>query len=390
MDRYGPKKWIVVFAMGLTLGLILLDETVVGLSLQSIQKAFFLNDGLTHWIIIAYLVSIASTVALFGRLSDFYGLRNSFFFGSFLFTLGAFGAAFSTTLSPLVMSRALQGLGAAFLFPTSIAMVTLSFPNDQKGLSLGLYGSIGTLFPPVSGVVAGFILTKLNPQLIFLMPLPLLFVSALLLYLTYIPRKEHETKKKGALFDWYLFLKCGFTGSILVLFLAQFVKLAIVVFGANALQTEFSLTPYEASLALLPPLTLYPVVTTLAGYLTDKFGAKLLMKLALLMTTALFLFIGCTLHEKEYIFLLPPLILWALATPFLFVSSMTEIINSVSIEKRGEASGMGLTAQILGGAFAMSFLGYFQVLEGFFSPLFLAVCCTTALVTLIAFYLFKE
>jgi hypothetical protein len=93
---------------------------------------------------------------------------------------------------------------------------------------------------------------------------------------------------------------------------------------------------------------------------------------------------------KNHTLLMFPLVFWALATPFLFVSSMSGIMGSVPLEKRGEASGLGLTAQILGGAFGVSFLSLFESLKGSTSPLFLAATLIVFLVTLISIYLFKE
>jgi MFS family permease len=132
--------------MGGAVGLILLDETVVGVALPTIREDLGMWQVTAHWVVNVYLLVFAGLAAAAGRLGDLVGLRKLFIGGVTLFGLASLACGFAEGSAWLLLARAVQGVGAAVIFPCSLSMVTIAFPENQRGLALGLTNSIGTLF----------------------------------------------------------------------------------------------------------------------------------------------------------------------------------------------------------------------------------------------------
>jgi MFS family permease len=150
------RKWWILAAMGGVIGLILLDETVVGVALPTIRTDLGMSQVAAHWVVNAYLLVFAGLAAAAGRLGDLAGLHRLFTAGVAIFGIGSLACGFAESGDWLIAARAVQGVGAAVIFPCSLSMVTIAFPADQRGLALGLSGSIGTVFLALGPLIGGF------------------------------------------------------------------------------------------------------------------------------------------------------------------------------------------------------------------------------------------
>ena len=135
--------------MGGVIGVVLLDETVVAVALPTMRMDLALSQVSAHWVINAYLLVFAGLAATGGKLGDLFGLR-----APFLISLGVFGIAslacgMAEAGGWLIAARAIQGVGAAVIFPLSMAMITAVLPPEQRGVALGIYGAIGTTLSAV-------------------------------------------------------------------------------------------------------------------------------------------------------------------------------------------------------------------------------------------------
>ena len=149
------KKWGTLVATGGVLGIILLDETVVGVALPSIRESLSISVGATHWVVNAYLLVFAVLAAAGGKLGDIFGHRIPFLASLALFGLSSLACALALSGDWLIVARALQGAGAAVLFPLSMALATVAFPPEQRGIALGVYGAIGTTFLALGPLIGG-------------------------------------------------------------------------------------------------------------------------------------------------------------------------------------------------------------------------------------------
>ena len=132
------NPWITFALVAVGTFMIMLDTSIVNISLPSIARTFNTPvGGAIEWIIIAYLVTIASTLLTFGRLSDMVGRKPVWLSGLALFTLGSGVCGAANSLPLLIAARAFQGLGGALLLqpvsrlsPTAFLMISVALPWD--------------------------------------------------------------------------------------------------------------------------------------------------------------------------------------------------------------------------------------------------------------------
>src|SRR4051794_40429186 len=115
-----------------------------------------LNTSLLQlvWVILAYMIASTVLVVFAGRLSDQFGRKHAYVGGFLVFTAASLGAGFAGSGTELILWRILQGMGGAFLFANSAALVTDAFPKEQLGLAMGtntMVAAVGLVLGPVLG-----------------------------------------------------------------------------------------------------------------------------------------------------------------------------------------------------------------------------------------------
>jgi EmrB/QacA subfamily drug resistance transporter len=422
------RPWWILAAMGAVIGLVLLDETVVGVALATIARDLGLSQVASHWTINAYLLVFAGFVAAGGRLGDIIGLRTLFLGGVALFGLLSLASGLAQDGGQLIAARALQGIGAAVIFPASMAMVTIVFPEQQRGLALGIYGAIGTIFLALGPLVGGFLTDTLSWRWIFWINPPIVVAVALIVLAAWSdpPRSDAsrqfdlagllslvvgiallvfalmqgpdwgwsdaavwlplvggivvlaifvmvERRAAAPMIELDLFGSATFAASNLVVFAAQFTKIAVIVFGALYLQGVLQMSAFGAGLALLTAVAPVPASAVLAGRLADRLGARLPTMGGLALSAIALLWVALATGWAGFGALAPALILWGAALPFLFVPPQRAVMNAVPAEKHGQASGINLTAQLLGGTIGMAVCSTLFASLGDYRVVFLAV-----------------
>lgn len=165
-ERHRP--WWILAATGCVLGLIVLDETVVGVALPTIQTQLGMTQTASHWIINAYLLVFTCLVAAGGKLDDSIDLKKVFLIGLVIFGLSSLAAGFAEDGLMLIGLRACQGIGAALVFPAATTMTTEAFPPERRGLAFGIQGGIGATFLALGPFVGGLFTEVLPMALDFL------------------------------------------------------------------------------------------------------------------------------------------------------------------------------------------------------------------------------
>ena len=168
------NPWATFALVAVGTFMTMLDASIVNISLPSIARTFHRPvGGAIEWVIIAYLVTIAATLLTFGRLSDMVGRKPVWIAGLALFTLcsGVCGAA--TSLPLLIVARVFQGLGGALLFSTSVAIITDSFPAENRGFALGCNAVVIALGSSAGPVLGGLITEHWSWRWIFYVNVPI-------------------------------------------------------------------------------------------------------------------------------------------------------------------------------------------------------------------------
>lgn len=149
------RKWWVLVAMSVGGGLMMLDETVVGVALPAMRHDLGMSNAAAHWVINAYMLVFAGLAAAAGRLGDIIGFKLLMLAGVAIFGVASLVAGFADSGAFLIAVRAVEGVGAAVILPGTVAMIMLVFPPEQRGMAIGTLAAIATSFLAMGPLVGG-------------------------------------------------------------------------------------------------------------------------------------------------------------------------------------------------------------------------------------------
>ena len=181
------RKWWTLGSMSFALFMIMLDNTVVNVALPSIQADLGASLSALEWTINAYTLVFAVLLVTGGRLGDIFGRRRAFLFGVIVFALSSATAGFAPNDLSLVLSRAVQGIGAAFMMPATLSIITNAFPAHERGKAIGTWAGVSALALALGPVVGGFLTEQVSWRAIFFLNLP---VAALAVFVTLVATRE--------------------------------------------------------------------------------------------------------------------------------------------------------------------------------------------------------
>ncbi|WP_420586757.1 MFS transporter [Ruegeria sp.] len=439
MSTDGSRRWWILGAMGAILGVILLDETVVGVALPTIQKDIGLSSLEAHWVVNIYLLVLAALAGAAGRLGDIVGTRALVVGGLLLFGLASFAAGFAQSGTALVVARAVQGVGAAAIFPLSLVLVSMSFDEADRGMALGIYGAIGTSFLALGPVVGGLLTDYLSWRWIFWINPPIVLVVACITWILWRdpPHRDEsgfdwagllllvgglgltvfgimegpergwgrldvlvplilgiamlillvvtELRVKAPLIAMRLFSNGTFAASNMIVLLAQFVKIATFVFGAMYFQTVVGLSPLMSGVALLPAVVPPVLTAAFAGKAADLYGTRLPSLGGVLGTLIGLIFMAIGMQAGVNLFVYAGLLLSGTAISFLFVPPQRAVMMSVPMGMQGQAGGIVLSSQLLGGTFGMAICSTTYAMTGSFQSVFWVTAVFSAVILIYAY-----
>ena len=185
------RKWWTLGAMCLALFMVMLDNTVVNVALPSIQRDLDTSISGLEWIVNGYTLSFAVLLAVGGRIGDIFGRRKAFTFGVVIFTVASATAGFAPSNFALVASRVLQGVGAAFMMPGTLSIITDAFPAHERGKAIGTWAGVSALALAVGPVLGGFLVEHVSWRAIFYINLPVGVLAVLAA--TFVVRESRDT-----------------------------------------------------------------------------------------------------------------------------------------------------------------------------------------------------
>lgn len=193
------NKYLIALVAALGLIPIVLDTTVVNVVLIPIRDALHTDINTSQWIISAYFLASAATVAGSGYLASRFGRKRLFIVGLAFFTLGSALCAAAPAIGWLIAFRVLQGIGGGILLPIGPALAFDGFPQEERAKASALIG-VPLLLAPIFGpIVGGYLNDTFDWHSIFLINLPICAIALLAAFLVF-PR-EQATSTRGARFD---------------------------------------------------------------------------------------------------------------------------------------------------------------------------------------------
>ena len=413
MAMLEPKKIALLIAV-LAGFLTPFDLSAVNIALPTIASEFSIDAVTIGWVASAYLLASAVFLVPFGRIADIHGRKKVFSAGLMIFTLASFAIVFSVSPAMIILLRIVQGMGAALIFGTAVAILTSVTPPQERGKALGIYTTAVYLGLSMGPFLGGFLVTSFGWRSIFLVNVPL---GILILAIIRTKLEGEWADARGGSFDIPGALLYGFalvcvmygfshlpnvSGIVLVvagtLALAAFVwwehhipsplinlslflknrvfafsNLAALINYSATFSVTFFLSFYLQYIKLLSPavagtiLVTQPVVqavfSSYAGRLSDRIEPGRIASAGMAITAGGLFLLSFLSADTSLTYLIGTLILLGLGFAFFSSPNTNAIMSSVTKPYYGVASGtlgtMRLVGQMLSMGIAMVIISVF-------------------------------
>src|SRR3989440_4427824 len=191
----GP--WILAATI-LATSMAFVDGTVVNVALPALQTKLNATAVDVQWVIEAYSLLLSALLLVGGSLGDHYGRRRVFLIGVALFAVASAWCGLATGIAQLIVARAAQGFGAALLVPGSLAIISSSFPENERGRAIGTWSGFSAITTAIGPVIGGWLIEHLSWRAIFFINVPI----ALLIMFISLWRVPESSDKESKGLDW--------------------------------------------------------------------------------------------------------------------------------------------------------------------------------------------
>jgi EmrB/QacA subfamily drug resistance transporter len=176
--RYIPGRRLTLLAVALATFMTYLDNNIINVAIPTIQRDLGLSQAGIEWVVSSYILLFAGLLLAGGRLADVFGRKRLFIIGLTIFTAASLVAGLSGQVDLLIASRALQGVGAALVTPTTLAILTTSFPEPkEQAAAVGAWSAVGALALAVGPLLGGVLSEHANWHWIFFINVPVGIVT---------------------------------------------------------------------------------------------------------------------------------------------------------------------------------------------------------------------
>jgi len=176
-----------------------IDGTVVNVALPALQSDLHASLRDIQWVVESYALLLASLLLLGGSLGDLYGRRKIFVCGVVLFAAGSAWCGVAPSIGSLIFARALQGAGAALLVPGSLAIISASYSEDQRGRAIGTWSGFTAITAAIGPVLGGWLVQNGSWRWVFFINIPL---ALIVVWLTWWRVPESRNEEASPILDW--------------------------------------------------------------------------------------------------------------------------------------------------------------------------------------------
>jgi EmrB/QacA subfamily drug resistance transporter len=407
------NPWLVLTLVCIAQFMVILDATIVNVALPSIQRDLKVAEADLQWIVNSYTLMFGGFLLLGGRAGDLLGRKRLFLAGVVVFTGASFLNGIATSPEFLILARGLQGLGAAFIAPAALSILTTTFAEgEERTKALGVWAAIATGGAAVGLLLGGILTDFFSWPWIFFVNVPV-GIAAFALSLKYVPESradaEHRifdvpgavTVTAGLIALVYGIVKvqeAGWTSAstigfgllafvLLTAFLfietrqrAPLVRLdifrvrtlraanitmlmvasglfAMFFFNTLYVQRVLGFSPLEAGLAFLPVTAGIGIGAGLSQPFVKRMGIRSTSIIGMTLATVGMLILLTTSADGTYLGdVLPGLIPISIGMGLTFVPVTLLATSGIEHEDAGLASGLFNTSQQVGGALGLAIL----------------------------------
>ncbi len=410
------RPWILAATI-LASSMAFIDSTVVNVALPAIQASFHATVVGVQWVVESYGLFLAALILVGGSLGDLFGRRLVFLVGVATFAAASFACGTASSINHLIVARSVQGVGAALLVPGSLAIISVSFDQKERGKAIGTWSGFTAITTAIGPVLGGWLVEHASWRWAFFVNLPL---AAAVIVISLLHIQESRSSIAGQI-DWVgaLFAVIGLGGlvtgliesadlgwrsvlvmgmliagtgclatfflvearvrspmvpvamfgsrsfsgaNLLTLFLYGALGIFFFLFPLNLIQVQkYSATATGA--AVLPMILLMFFLSRWSGGLVARYGPRPPLITGPLIVALGFVLFAIPGAGADYCrSFLPAVTILGLGMAVTVAPLTTVVMNSVSQDRVGAASGINNAVSRLAGVLAIAVLGVVMVL----------------------------
>jgi EmrB/QacA subfamily drug resistance transporter len=194
-DQPTRGQWITLFVMSMALMIVIIDVTIVNVTIPAMQFDFGASLQNVEWVSALYALVYASLIITFGKLGDTYGRRRLFNMGLGVFVAGSLLVGAAPSIGWVLVGRFIQALGAAMVSPSTLSIVSSTFRGRSRGIAFGIWGGTAAAAGAIGPLLGGFLTTYVSWRWAFLINLPV-GILAVAGSMRYVPESLDPTSRR--------------------------------------------------------------------------------------------------------------------------------------------------------------------------------------------------
>ena len=405
------RRWWILAVLCLSLLVIGLDNTILNVALPTLVRDLHASTSQLQWIVDSYTLVFAGLLLTTGSLSDRYGRRSALALGLVIFGVGSILSAFATSATMLIGTRALMGVGAAFIMPSTLSILTNVFPAEERGRAIGIWAGVSGLGIGIGPVVGGWLLNHFWWGSVFLVNVPVV-ITALIAGRLIVPNTRDPEAPRldplgavlsivglvslvfgiieapshgwtdplilasfavaavtlGSFVAWELhtdhpmlnvrfFENPRFTAANISVTLVFFALFGSLFFLTQYLQFVLGYTALQAGMRVAPISLALIIVAPITGRLVQPLGNKLLVAAGMMTVAVGLWFLSTVTVTTGYPHVLLSLMVLGTGMALAMTPATESIMGSLPPGKAGVGSAMNDTTRQIGGALGVAILG---------------------------------
>lgn len=406
------RRWWTLVGVALATFMTFLDNNVVNVALPSIQRELHLTISGLEWIVSSYILVFSGLMLVGGRLADVFGRKRLFLAGLTIFTGASLLAGLAGSEEVLILARVLQGVGAAASMPSTLAIISSTFPDaKERSRAVGVWSAVSALALALGPFTGGFVSQRWDWGWIFLINVPVgavtiaitmaamresresvrrrldipgLAASAVALFsLTYALIEGHdqgwtsavilgsfalaavaaaafvliEQRTADPMVDLSMFGVRTFSGGTGAMILWGFGVMGVYFFTAMYLQNVLGFSPTEAGSAFVPMALMMAATAPVAGAVASRIGTHLTVALGLTLNVVGLVMVSFVGEHGHFMDLMPAFVAFGVGSGFTMMPLNDAIIGVLPPSRAGAASALMNASREVSGLLGVTIVG---------------------------------